>query len=302
MELITHDRGLGSAYERFYFYELLAKWARAHDVTSVLEGPIDGMAGVPGVHAVGLARAGCEVRSVVTSAAQAEVTRGIYARAAKGANAQVSVLEDASRAGELQPADLVVVYHAFEHVPDWRAYLSTCAKLANKLLVVTVCNPDNWGVSILRAVGRARGIRGLEPPEAWQTSVLAPELWRHGRVKEHTYFDCPWWPDLQVSPGQSLLDRAKKLVRTARGGLTFTATSAGSELAQKFVYGPEDWPYFRGDSFERELGPALARHPNFEHARPSLQARAGHLHAFAVDMRPGSPQARRKLRIAAGGA
>lgn len=294
-QIIEHDRGLGTAYERWCFYQLVAKWAAEYEVASALEGPIDGMAGVSGVHLVGLARSGVKVTSAVVSEEKAVIARGVYAGAG-GGTAEVRVVEDPVRAGEvLPPSDLVVVYHALPLVEDWRAYLSVVAKLARKVLVVTVCNPDNWGVAAIRAAGRMRGRRDLEPPESWRTDALAPELWRLGRVRDHVYFDAPWWPDLQVAPGQSLLDRARQLVGRRRGDVRFTAEEAGAKLAERFVYGAGRWPYFGGPGWVDELFPALLRHPGFDGWQSGWRARVAHLHGFVVDMRPRTPQARRRL-------
>jgi hypothetical protein len=300
--VFAHDRGLGSAYERYHFYRLVERWADQFGIRSVLEGPRDGMAGVPGVHGVGLARKGIPVVSVVSGDDQASVTRAVYERGGARSFEVRSMPGDLAADGyaalrALPPSDLVIAYHALE-TPDWRDYLRAAARLARKLLVVTTCNPHNWGVTVVRAVAGLRGVRGMAPPEAWRREVLAPELWELGRVKSHVYFDAPWWPDLQVSPGQSLLDRAKRLWTTRTNALEFTASGADSVLATRFVYGAERWPYFGGDGWADELGPALARHPSFEGRTGTLGALAAHLHAFVVDTTPRTPQARRRLEQA----
>jgi hypothetical protein len=295
---IEHDRGLGTAYERWCFYQRVDRWADEYGIESALEGPVDGMAGVSGVHLVGLARRGVGVTSAVPTEEKASIARAVYERAG-GRGAQVRVVADPTRAAEqLAPADLVIAYHALPLVDDWRGYLRGLGRLARKLLVVTVCNPDNWGVAAIRFAGRLRGRRDLEPPETWRTEVLAPELWSIGRVRDHVYFDAPWWPDLQVAPGQSLFDRSRQLVRQARGDVRFTAEEQGAKLAERFVYGAERWPYFGGDGWVEELFPALLRHPGFDGSASRLRARIAHLHAFVVDMRPRTPQARRKLSLA----
>jgi len=297
--LITHDRGLGSAYERYHFYQLVSRWADHYGVKSLLEGPRDGMAGVPGVHGVGLACQGLPVLSVVGSREQAAVTRAVYERAG-ATKFEVRALEgpldadDFAPVRALPPHDMVIAYHALE-TDDWRAYLRALGRLARKVLVVTTCNPHNWGVMIVRAVGTVRGARGLAPPDAWRTEVLAPELWEIGRVKSHVFFDAPWWPDLQVSPGQSLFDRAKRLWTTRAKEMQFTASGKDSVLAERFVYGAERWPYFGGEGWREELLPALKRHPSFEGREGRLGALAAHLHAFVVDTAPRTPQARRRL-------
>jgi len=289
--LVAEDRGLGTAYERYCFYQLLEDWAASFGVETFLEGPVDGMAGVAGVHGVGLARRGIQVTSAVPTEDHARVARGIYARV--GAPSNVVVEEDLDA---LPRADMVVCYHALSFVDDWRGYLKKVATRAKKVLVVTVCNPDNWGVAVIRGLGRLRRAPDVEAPESWRTDVLAPELWSLGRVREHAYFDCPWWPDLQVAPGQSLTDRLKRMV--GKSGFRFTDSHEDSQLASKFVYGTERWPYFGGPGWTDELLPALLKHPCFEGASPKLRARAAHLHGFVVDMRPRTPQERRRLATA----
>jgi hypothetical protein len=292
--VIEHDRGLGTAYERWCFYQLLAKWAAEYEVTSALEGPVDGMAGIRGVHGVGLARSGVRVVAAVPDEASARVARAVYAHAAPDSAADVRSLSP-SRAGDLPASDLVLVYHALPFVEDWRVYLGTLAKLARKLLVVATCNPDNWGFTAVSLLGRVRA------PDVWRTETLAPALWELGRVREHVYFDAPWWPDLPVAPGQSLANRLRQMF-VRRGGARFAPPERDAVLANKHVYGPERWPYFGGPGWIDELEPGLLRHPAFEGSGAQVVRRMAHLHAFVVDVRPRTPQAKRRLeQVAAGG-
>ena len=295
-EPVYDDRGLGTAYERYCFYQRMEAWASAYGIGSLLEGPFDGMAGVPGVHGVGLARQGVNVTSVVDSEAQVTATHGIYASV--GAAAEVHALGEPGyeSPAELPMADMVLVYHAFAFVSDWRAHLREMARHANKLLVVAVCNPDNWGVSFVRLLAKARGVSGPISPESWHTEHLAPLLWELGRVKEHSYFDAPWWPDLPVSPGQSLADRLKKLVVSDRDAESLMQREGG-ELAKKFVFNREKWPYFGGPGWADELHPAMKRHPTFERASEKVKAYTSHLHVFVVDVSARTPQARRRLAL-----
>ncbi|HXX68857.1 MAG TPA: hypothetical protein VEK07_16845 [Polyangiaceae bacterium] len=290
MQVVEHDRGLGTAYERWCFYQLMQQWAARYGVESALEGPVDGMAGVRGVHCVGLARDGVRVVSAVTSPRAAELARAVYGRAAPHASVDVRVVAATEGIECLPASDLVLVYHALPFVGDWRAYLRRLAGLARKVLVVATCNPQNWGFLAVRLVG------GVSAPEVWQTGVLAPALWEIGRVRDHVYFDAPWWPDLPVAPGQSVADRLKQMF-TVRGGARFAPPEEGAVLAAKYVYGPERWPYFGGEGWLEELQPALLRHPAFEGSRSKIIQRMAHLHAFVVDVSPRTPQARRRLEV-----
>jgi hypothetical protein len=262
---ILQDRGLDTAYERCSFYPLLGKWAEQYGVESALEGPLDGTAGVRGVHCVGLARAGVRVVAAVADEGSAEVARAVYEGVAPGRTVDVRVA-DSARLAELPASDLVLVYQGLPFADDWRSYLRAMAKLARTVLVVATPNPENWGLVAVRVLRRAG------TPEPWRTEALAPVLWEIGRVREHVYFDAPWWP----------------------------ARPPGSETVRssKYVYGAVRWPYFGGAGWADELEPALRRHPAFEESRAAVLRRAAHLHAFVVDLRPRTIQARRRLALA----
>lgn len=292
--LVPEDRGLGTAYERYCAYQRIEEIARAYDVESFLEGPVDGMAGIAGVHGVGLAMRGVRVVSAVPTEEHATAARGVYVGCGvTDADVRVCAEDDLA---SLPKADMVVCYHALSFVSDWRAFLPKVAALAKKVLVVTVCNPDNWGVALIRSLARIRGASGMEAPESWRTDALAPALWSLGRVRDHFFFDCPWWPDLQVAPGQSLTDRLRRMLGAR--DFSFTDSHEKAKLAAKFVYGEGHWPYFGGPGWFDELLPALLSHPAFEGASLRVQRRASHLHGFVVDMRPRTPQQRRRLEQA----
>jgi hypothetical protein len=284
---IEHDRGLGTAYERWCFYQLMDKWAAEYGIESAVEGPVDGMAGVRGVHCAGLARKGVRVVTAVPTDESARIARGVYERAAPGSTVDVRVVPP-SHAGDLPASDLVLVYHALPFVNDWRAYLRALGTLARKVLIVATCNPQNWGFTAVSLIGRVRA------PDVWRTATLAPALWELGRVREHVYFDAPWWPDLPVAPGQSLANRLRQML-VGRAGARFAPPERDAVLASKYVYGPERWPYFGGAGWTDELQPALLRHPAFEGTRHEIVRRMAHLHAFVVDTRPRTPQAKRRL-------
>jgi hypothetical protein len=281
---VLHDRGLGTAYERYCFYQRMEAWAPCYGVESLLEGPVDGMAGIAGVHGVGYARRGIPVVSAHLFARSAARAREVYSAVAPKADVEFPVLATVRDIPSLPQADMVVCYHAVPFVDDARAFLEALAERARKVLIVTVCNPDNWGVSLVRALGRLRGV-SIAPPALWHTRVLAPMLWELGRVREHVYFDAPWWPDLPVTAGQTLKSRLVQLF-TRKDSVRFRSDPRSATLASRLVFGPEKWPYFGGEGWFDELLPALLKHPGFDGvSSPLLAPRLAHLHAFVVDRR-----------------
>lgn len=91
---------------------------------------------------------------------------------------------DVSAATDLTNAtkhDLVVAVGSLGE-GDWRPRVHTLAQLSGKALVVVVPNADHWGT-------RLRGVLGRRTPESSLTRMLAPELWKLGRVRDHVYLD-----------------------------------------------------------------------------------------------------------------
>src|SRR5712692_2569370 len=72
--LTDYNEGLGLVYERFVLNDYLDRIVSQHNVHTVLEAPIYGMAGVSGINSVRLAQRGCAVTLVDENA---ERLRGI---------------------------------------------------------------------------------------------------------------------------------------------------------------------------------------------------------------------------------
>ncbi len=274
------DVGLGTAYERVAVYRLLRRWASGRALGAAFEGPVDNMAGIPGLHLLGLARAGVKVTVALSEARWLDNVRAIYR--AQGCEAML----ETRLVGESDPLpsrafDLAVTYNALPVVADWRALLGRVAEASRRWLVVAVTNPASYGVWI------RQGLRVLEPgarPELFDhptthPRVVEPVLGELGTIVDHVYVDCPWWPDLFVDAGESLLGATLKRMPLvgARLGRLGTRTLA----PRRFVYGARHFPLLDPDP---ELAAALARHPTFDGAPEPVARAFGHLHAYLVDL------------------
>src|SRR5574340_1127764 len=62
--LTDYNEGLGLVYERLVLNDLLDRVTSQHNVRTVLEAPIYGMAGVSGINSVRFAQRGCAVTLV----------------------------------------------------------------------------------------------------------------------------------------------------------------------------------------------------------------------------------------------
>ncbi len=133
---------------------LVAFWAERYDVETALE---------------------CILGDAPT-ACDALATRGI--RVTTFRHGQPLGLADAH-------VDLVVVHGIAAPPHEWRAWISSLATKATKLVVVGAPDPDlARGATVARLVGRALG-RGPVRGSWGATCARAPVLWDIGRVREH---------------------------------------------------------------------------------------------------------------------
>ena len=76
--LTDYNEGLGLVYERFVLNDFLEALRKQHDIKSVLEAPLYGMAGVSGINDVVFARAGAAVTMVDDTPERIEGVRRIW--------------------------------------------------------------------------------------------------------------------------------------------------------------------------------------------------------------------------------
>ena len=87
---------------------------------------------------------------------------------------------------------------------------------------------------------------------------------------EERFVDCPWWPDLFVSAGQTLASATRERF----GG-------AAPPPSTPFDWGPDDYP-FAATSRPASLRRALRRHPTFDVAPPAVASLFAHHRAYRV--------------------
>jgi hypothetical protein len=280
------DVGLGTAYERWAVYELLKRWLAPLELSTALEGPVDGMAGIPGLHLIPAAVRGARVTVVVPDAEAAETVRGVYRTAGIEDNLDVRVSGDWPDG----TFDLVLTYNALPSVSDWRAYLAEAARRARRQLWVSVTHPASYGVFVRKTLRLLQP--GPKPMELFdhpstRPGLLEPELRRHGRIVADAFVDCPWWPDLFVQTGETLLTGT--LSRLPFGGRFRRGSAASpppSEAVEPFLYGPGRFPFFGGEGWNEEFAPALRRHPNLDGCRfRSLSGVLAHQRIRAIAIR-----------------
>jgi hypothetical protein len=194
--------------------------------------------------------------------------RGVYRHLGLADRLETAV-QDPEESGQTS-AELVLTYNALPLIDDWRGYLDRVALRSTRYLLVSVTSPFSYGVMIrkaMRIVERGDADELFDHP-CTRPEVIEPVLKRYGRIVEHDFLDCPWWPDLFVETGETLLtgtlSRLPFGARFRRGPAAAAPAAPGQE---PFLYGPGRFPFFGGTGWTDELEPALRRHPNLDGSR-----------------------------------
>ena len=259
--LTDYNEGLGLVYERFVLNDFLADLARRHNVQSVLEAPLYGMAGVSGINNVVFAQQGIPVTAVDDTPVRLDGVRRIWEEDLK------------------LPIDLVRVDHdSWDRLPfpdahfnltwQWAGlwYINNPAGLLRELVrtsndLVFVAMPNNLQVGYWMRkliidrdffrthdeswtdIGRIRAILEAEGVEIIDQGVL----------------DVPPWPDT-VMPANEVLKRLG--IRSRK-------------LEEQFTGDGWQWStmaYYLGQ--EPELYDRVIRYAWLDHARIPWQIKA----------------------------
>jgi hypothetical protein len=282
------DVGLGTAYERVAIYDLFDRWSAGRHIETAAEGPLDGMAGIAGLHLMGLARRGVRVTVNLPDEDGLSRVRAIYAR--QGLADRLTTRRAPTDAVPTGPVDLVVSYNALPYVPDWRAYLARLLAIEARWFFVVVSNPVSYGTFLRRAQRTLRGekVQELFDHEVTRRSVIEPLLERGGRIVQHQYLDCPWWPDFLLPARKNLAGDALAFARrlavaaSLSGGRSAARGSSDPEGA-RYVFGAARYPFFEDAEGFDELRRSMRMHPVFDRAPEPLARFFGHLHGYLVE-------------------
>src|SRR5438876_10852436 len=219
--LSDHNEGLGLVYERIVLNDCLLRRKRKHEVSTVLEAPLFGMAGVSGINSVALAQARCEITLLDDNFERLEGVRRLWRTLGLDERATFMRQCDFSKLPFADGSfDLVWAWAALWHVPDAHALLNEMARVSRRLVFVAMPNRSQPGY-ILR--------RFLLEPDFFKTVNAA---WANiARVKKVLHaaglaivaegvLDVPPWPDT-VMPAALVLQklgiRWKRLARRFEG-------------------------------------------------------------------------------------
>jgi SAM-dependent methyltransferase len=144
--LTDWNEGLGVVYERFVLNDFLDKLVDEHGLTSVLEAPLYGMAGVSGINSVRLAERGCAVTLVDSHAERLGGVKKIWSRL----NLPATFIhhQDFARLPfEDKSFDLAWEWAGLWYLPNAEALLQELVRVSRKLVFVAM--PNNLQVGYL---------------------------------------------------------------------------------------------------------------------------------------------------------
>jgi hypothetical protein len=263
------DRGLGTTFERFAIYGWLESVVDRYAVHAVLEGPGDGVTGIPGIHSIPLARRGCEVTLALEKPAEVALARRAWA--AQGCLAQVRFVcvQRLPLPFSSRRFDLVWNFNRLPFIDPGRL-LGEMARLSCRYVALVVPNRRNYSFPARRLYHRRTRL-------SWpygDTAVMNPGTVR-GLLEEAglqaletRWLDVPWWPDLldPVAWLEAMVPIAGRLLAHSR--------------RDGYHWRPETLPYF--DSVAHaDLRRRMRRLGWLERARPAL-LQIPFAHHFAV--------------------
>jgi hypothetical protein len=262
----TADCGLGTTFERYAIYRWLEDVAERYSIRTVLEGPGDGVAGIPGIHSIPMAQKGCETTIVLGDLKSLAQARRAWA--AQECSGNFICVQEVPLPFPDHSFDLVWNFNRLPFVGT-ESLVSEMTRLSRRYVALVVPNRRSYGFLARRLYHRHTG----EPWIYGDTTVMALGpvrriLERAGlNIVETRWVDVPWWPDIidPVAWLRAMIPAVGHLFSTDR------KTSDG------YRWEPDALPYFASTGYDdvhrrmRRLGwmerswPALMQMPFAHH-------------------------------------
>ena len=203
--LSDYNEGLGLVYERFVLNDYLDHIVSQHNVHTVLEAPIYGMAGVSGINSVRLAQRGCAVTLVDENAERLCDIERIWGELNLRATF-VNHFDYARLPFPDQSFDLVWEWAALWYLPDADALLRELARVSRKLVFVAMPNRVQVGYLMRKYLLERDFVNYVD--ESWADINRIKKLLREASVAfiDEGVLDVPPWPDT-VMPAAQVLQR-----------------------------------------------------------------------------------------------
>ncbi len=216
--LTDYNEGLGLVYERLVLNDYLDRIVSQHNVHTVLEAPIFGMAGVTGINSVRLAQRGCAVTLVDENAerltAVERIWRELDLRATFVCHSDFSHLPFSDAA-----FDLTWEWAGLWYLPDPAGLLRELARVSRHLVFVAMPNRVQVGYWMRKHLLERDFVHYVD--ESWADMKRIKRVITELGLEmiEEGVLDVPPWPDT-VMPAAQVLKRLG--IRSKRLDAQFT--------------------------------------------------------------------------------
>lgn len=219
--LTDYNEGLGLVYERFVLNDYLDRIVSQHNIHTVLEAPIFGMAGVSGINSVRLAQRGCAVTLVDDNAERLREIERIWSELDLRATF-VHHTDFARLPFDDNSFDLTWEWAALWYLPNAEALLRELVRVSRKLVFVAMPNRVQIGYLMRKYLLERDFVNYVD--EQWVDIQRIKKILRDANVKfiEEGVLDVPPWPDT-VMPASQVLQRLG--IRSKKLDAQFTGAS-----------------------------------------------------------------------------
>jgi SAM-dependent methyltransferase len=197
----TFDEGLGIASERYAVNRMLldfvARHADGQRLARVLEAPVDGLMGIPGMNSVVFARSlGADVVVGSPSRPLLEYSEEFWSRLGLRERVDFNVVDEQLPYPD-GSFDWVWNYCTFEHFEDARALLLEMKRVSRRYVCVVTQNCYNWGYPIHKLYHRLHRQAWDHGDARWMRMGSLVRLFRACglRVVQQGCVDVPPWLD-----------------------------------------------------------------------------------------------------------
>jgi SAM-dependent methyltransferase len=203
--LSEYNEGLGLVYERFVLNDYLDRIVSQHNIHTVLEAPLYGMAGVSGINSVRLAQRGCAVTLVDENATRLAAIERIWGEL----NLRATFVhhKDFSRLPFPDKSfDLAWEWAALWYLPDPEALLKELGRVSRKLIFVAMPNRVQVGYLMRKYLLERDFVNYVD--ENWADMGRIKQRLRDWGLEiiDEGVLDVPPWPDT-VMPAAQVLKR-----------------------------------------------------------------------------------------------
>lgn len=240
------DLGLGTTYERFALNAWLAQLIGKYDFRTVLEGPGDGMTGIPGLNSLIFGRQGVEVALVLGDATAVELARRGWRSQGCLGRARFLCSPDGRIPVRANQFDLV---WNFNRLPffDPRALIAEMARVSRRYVLLFVPSRHSYGFLARRLHHRLTRqswpYGNTDVMELGKIVDLLSEL--DLRVLETVLLDAPWWPDI-IDVSEFITDLFPFLSRLLPERCPESAEGRGPSA---YRWDSEHLPYFDPETY-----------------------------------------------------